>query len=292
MKVPSLPTDIEMPPLDQTHPSIETPPSATIRRLPLAPLGGWYWLRDNPAKSALQLAPQSKPPSFRVSRSRRLRLCGKRIALWFLLWYVAFQIGPTLLKDRWHRIGPHYEFHKWTELEQLVAEDPTRPLLVMVGSSRTSWDFHAGSLDGMPDGDGRPLLVYNFGVPSTGPCFQLFWLRDMLAKGIRPRFLLVEFLPALLCEPKHGYMAEDAMLEFESLSLRRMTQWMPYLRNPKKWANLWLEARIAPCYIFRNHLVVELTSLITGQPMPKHTPLDSRGWHVAPATVSPLVHET
>jgi hypothetical protein len=292
MKVPSSPADAEMQPLDQTNPHVESPPSTPSRHLPLAPVGRRYWLRDDRAKGAPQSAPQVKQPSLRLSRSRRLRLCGKRITLWFLLWYMAFQIVPTVLKDRWHRIGPHYELNKWPALEQLVAEDPTRPLVVMVGSSRTAWDFQASALDGMSDSDGRSMLVYNFGVPSTGPCFQLFWLRDLLAKGIRPRFLLIEFLPSALCEPRRGVLSEDSMLEFESLSARRMMQWMPYLRHPKKWANLWLEARVAPCYTFRNHLVAELTCLATGLPMPKHAPVDNRGWHVALPVIDPLVRET
>jgi hypothetical protein len=217
--------------------------------------------------------------------------CGRRIMLWVLFWYVAFQMAATILKDRWHRIGPYYEFQKWPALEQLVAENPDRPLLVMVGSSRTAWDFQASALDGMPDSDGRPMLVYNFGIPSSGPCFQLFCLRDMLAKGIRPRFLLIEFLPPLLCEARRGVVSEDSLLAFESLPLRRMLQWMPYLRNPKKGVIRWVEARIAPCYTFRSYVVAELTCLATGNPMPKHIPIDNRGWHLSVPAIAPLLHE-
>lgn len=298
MKVPSSPPNAEMPATEQVPPNVESTPSTPIRRLPLAPVGGLSWrLRDKPNKAAYSAAPGPRKQLLTVSplivkRSRRLSHFGRRVMLWALFFYVAIQIVPTLLKDRWHRIGPYYELHKWPELEQLVAEDPKRPLLVMVGSSRTAWDFQASALDGMADSDGRPMLVYNFGVPSTGPCFQLFCLRDMLAKGIRPRFLLIEFLPPLLTEARRGVMSEDGMLEYESLSAHRMLQWMPYLRNPKKWANLWLEARIAPIYIYRNHLVTEVKSLITGEPRPKHAPIDHRGWHVALPVLDPLVHET
>ncbi len=288
MKLPSSLAGAEMSSLDPTHPSLE---SSSIRRLPLTPVGGRYWLRAKQRRAATDVAVKGEQPSLSISRSRRLRRCGRRVMLWVLFWYVAFQMAPTFLKDRWHRIGPYYELNKWPALEQLVAEEPNRPLLVMVGSSRTAWDFQASALDGMPDSDGRPMLVYNFGVPSTGPCFQLFCLRDMLAKGIRPRFLLVEFLPALLCEPRRGVLSEDSMLEFESLSAHRMWQWMPYLHRPKKWANLWLEARVAPCYVFRNHIIAELKALVTGQPMPKHGPFDNRGWHIALPALDPLVHE-
>ncbi|HTU92987.1 MAG TPA: hypothetical protein VMF69_23095 [Gemmataceae bacterium] len=297
MNLPSLPPDAEMQPLDPIQPNVEPPPSAAIRRSPLSPVRTRYWQWYNQEKAADIPAPGPRKrllelTPLTVSRSRRHKRYGRRAMLWVLFWYVAFQMVPTLLKDRWQRIGPHYESRKWPELEQLAAEDPNRPLLVMVGSSRTAWAFQASALDGVPDSDGRPMLVYNFGVPSTGPCFQLFCLRDMLAKGIRPRFLLIEFLPALLCEGRRGVMREDGMLEFESLSVHRMLQWMPYLRNPKKWINLWFEARIAPCYTFRHYLITELKCLATGEPMPKHAPIDNRGWHVAlPGPLPPAQHE-
>ena len=87
----------------------------------------------------------------------------------------------------WHAIGTAFEARKWPKLRQLVAEAPDRPLLLMLGSSRVCWAFRAGTLDGMPDSDGRPLRVYNFGIPSTGPIFELLYLRDLLAEGIRRR---------------------------------------------------------------------------------------------------------
>ncbi|HTU92988.1 MAG TPA: hypothetical protein VMF69_23100 [Gemmataceae bacterium] len=292
MKVPSSPVDAEMPPIDQTPTKVESPQPAPIRLLPLTPVGGWYWLRGKQEKAALQSAPPIKRPSFRLARARRMTICGRRVLLWVLFWYVAFQMVPTVLKDRWHRIGPHYEFHKWPALERLVAEEPDRPLLVMVGSSRTAWAFQSSALDGMPDSDGRPMLVYNFGIPSTGPLFQLFCLRDMLAKGIRPRFLLIECLPPLLCAARRGVATEESPLGFESFTFRRMLQWMPYLQRPKKCATLWVEARIAPCYTFRKELVGELISLATGHPIPKHVPIDNRGWHLSVPAVSLLWHES
>jgi hypothetical protein len=292
MKAPSSPAAVEKTVLDPTHCIVEALPAVPARRLPLAPVGSWYWLQGQQQKTTSQLTPRSQSSSLGVSRARRLRRCGRNVMLWVLFWYVAFQIAPTLLKDRWQRIGPYYEARKWPALEQLVAENPKRPLLVMVGSSRTAWDFQAGSLDGMPDSDGRPMLVYNFGVPSTGPLFQLFCLRDMLAKGIRPRFVLLEFLPPLLCEARRGVLSEDSMLEYESFTVHRMLQWLPYLRNPKKWISLWLESRIAPCYVFRNYLLTELKCLVTGQPPPRHGPFDDRGWHLALPFISPLAHQT
>lgn len=291
MKVPPPPAVSEMPSLDSTFPDAEAPPSAQIRSLPLAPVGGWYWLLGKQEEAGFLLAPENERPSFGGSRSRRLRRFGRGVMLWVLIWYAAFQMAATLFKDRWHTIGPHYELQKWPALERLVAEQPDRPLLLMVGSSRTSWAFQASSLDGIPDSDGRPMLVYNFGIPSTGPCFQLFCLRDLLAKGIRPRFLLLECLPPMWSEAQRGVVSEDSLLSFQSIPLHRMLQWMPYLPRPRRSANLWVQARVAPCYYFRNYIVSELASLATGNPRAKHIPIDSRGWHLSLPVVAPAVHE-
>ncbi|HEY7327913.1 MAG TPA: hypothetical protein VH592_09750 [Gemmataceae bacterium] len=287
MKVPTSPADAEMPSTDPKQTNLESLQRVGIRRLPLAPVGGWYWLRGKREKALSSI----EQPSFRLTRSRRMTICGRRVMLWVFFWYVAFQIVPTVLKDRWLRIGPHYELHKWPALERLVAEQPDRPLVLMVGSSRTAWAFQASALDGMPDSDGRPMLVYNFGIPSAGPLFQLFCLRDMLAKDIRPRFLLIEFLPPMLCEAGRGVGTEDSDLPFECFTLHRMLQWIPYLQRPKKGVIRWVASRIAPCYAFRNYIGGELICLITGQPMPKHIPIDNRGWHLSVPVVSPLHHE-
>jgi hypothetical protein len=275
MKAPSPPARAELP-------TVESPSRIAVRRLPLAPVGGWRWLWNKQEKALRSPAPQRQRPSLTVSRHRSMKRCGRAVVLWGLLWYIVVQAIPTYFKDRWQRMGPAYESQKWPTLEQHVAQNPDRPLLLMLGSSRVCWDFRAGVLNGMPDSDGRPLLVYNFGIPGTGPIYQVICLREMLAKGIRPRFLLVEFLPTLLCEPHRGVLTEEGMLEYETISARRFLQWMPYLQRLKKDAGIWLEARVAPVYTFRYQILAEMGLLATGMPLPKYDLIDEYGWHMAP----------
>lgn len=219
-------------------------------------------------------------PVLTISRPRRMRRYGRTVLLWSLLWYAVVQIFPLLLKDRWQYIGTANEAWKWPALRQLVAKKPERPLLLMLGSSRTSWAFRANDLDGMPDSDGRPMNVYNFGIPATGPIHELFYLREMLAEGIRPRFVLIEVLPPLLCEAQRGALTEESMTGFEWISAQRVREWMPYLRRPERRLHTWIQARIAPWYSFRRQLQVELQLLMAGKPLPRHEPVDDRGWHL------------
>jgi hypothetical protein len=253
-----------------------------LRRLPRAPLGGWDWLTNKRGCFQSPFFPggTKERPTLALPRSRRMRRCARGILLWALLWYVVVQLFPLLLKDRWQRIASANEARKWPALHRRLARDPDRPLLLMLGSSRTAWAFRAGVLDGMPDSDGRRLHVYNFGIPTSGPISQRFYLRDLLAQGIRPRFLLIEVLPPLLCQPQRGALTEEGMIGFEDLSLRRLLQWAPYLHRPGKRVHAWLEARIAPWYTYRHALQVELKCLAAGEPLATYPVVDAWGWTI------------
>lgn len=224
-------------------------------------------------------APSS--PADRGSRLRRLRRRALAALLWALFCYAAAGALPMLLQHRWEKIGPATERIKWPALRRLVARHPDRPLLLMLGSSRACWDFRAAALDGMPDSDGRPLSVYNFGIPATGPVAELFCLQDLLAEGIRPRFLLIEVLPPLLCKPRRGAFTEEGMLGFDSLSARQFLRWLPYLHRPGECAQRWLRPRLAPWHTFREYLELEVKCLAEGRPLPTFQPVDDWGWHVA-----------
>lgn len=223
------------------------------------------------------------------ARPRRMKCSGRALVFWVLFWYAVVQVIPISLEHRWQRIGTANEARKWPTLHRLVNRDPARPLLLMLGSSRTSHAFRAGCLDGMRDSDGRPLHVYNFGIPATGAISHLFYLRDMLAAGIRPRFVLVECLPPLLCEAQRGALTEEGMIGFESLGARRLWQWMPYLNRPEKRAHAWLEARVAPWYTFRRQIQLELKCLAERKPFPTYQPVDDWGWTVS--TLAPFPAE-
>lgn len=289
MNVLPSPADAEMPSLAPANPTAEPAPRTGLRRLPLAPIGGWRWVwrKREPLRDESSPADTGSVSSLTVSRPRRMRRCGRAVLLWVLFWYAVVQMLPILLKDRWQRIGPANEARKWPALCRLVSEQPDRPLLLMLGSSRACWAFRAGCLDGMPDGEGRPLHVYNFGIPATGPIYQLLYLRDLLAQGIRPRFLLIEFLPPLLCEAQRGALTEEGMTGFENVSGRRFLQWTPYLYRPGKRARTWLEAHIAPWYVFRRQIQLELKCLAAGEPLPSYPAIDDWGWCILPPVPFP-----
>jgi hypothetical protein len=172
-------------------------------------------------------------------------------------------------------------------LRQLVAREPDRPLLVMLGSSRTEHAFQAGRLNGLPGPDGKPFVAYNLGLPGAGPLRVGLTLREMLDAGIRPRLLLVEFVPPLLNEPRRGCASEEHWTSGYWLSLPQILRLWPYLSRPDRKVHNWIEARLAPWYAFRSDLPTSLPAKwVPGKAPPPDSVWDPWGWRLLPVAIS------
>lgn len=111
----------------------------------------------------------------------------------------ALETGPVTARD------PEYAA-KEAQLRARRAEAPGRPLVVVLGSSRTMLGLQAGRLGRDRDG---PALVYNFGMVGAGPMLEGVALRRLLAAGLRPDLLLVEVLMPDLNRAGDHYVEED-----------------------------------------------------------------------------------
>jgi hypothetical protein len=217
-----------------------------------------------------------------LARARRLRRCGRAVLLWTLGLYLAAQAALLLVLDRWRpTLAVTVCRDKWRQLRQLAAREPERPLLVMLGSSRTEMALQAGRLSGLPGPDGRPFLAYNFGVPQAGPLHHGLYLGEMLDAGIRPRLLLVEFLPPLFNEPGRGLTSEEDWTSAPWLSAAQLLRLWPYFARPGRKGRDWLEGRLAPGYAFRQvfHTAL-LERLSPGGVRPEGAPHDPWGWRL------------
>jgi hypothetical protein len=89
---------------------------------------------------------------------------------------------------------------KLARLKQVAAaKPPDRPLVVALGSSVTAMSFCPAAL---PDRPGRPVC-YNFAINSCGVVVQNLCLRRLLAEGLRPDVVLIEFGPYFLHRPNN-----------------------------------------------------------------------------------------
>lgn len=254
-----------------------------IRRGPLATVGAWYRLLGKQQHTTGSPAAKPRPSVSPVPRLRRLRQCGRAFPIWIAVWYGLFHLIPLLCEHRWQKIGPHFEGRKWPGLRRVATNRADRPLLVALGSSRIGWALRSDRLNGMPDSDARPFLVYNFGIPSSGPISHLAYFRQMLNEGIRLRLLLIEINPYFLCEPEHGAKVEEELIGFESFGFRRFLQSLPYLYHRKKMASQSFAGRVFPWYAFRKHIWREGLYWVKHRRLPyvnTYGFIDEWGWHL------------
>lgn len=134
------------------------------------------------------------PP--RASMCRR----AKRSLVWAAGWFLGSQLALALTIEAWcpQLRDPLYG-DKLHQVRRRVAQAPVgRPLVLMLGSSRTAHGFDAGRLEAALARAGRDVVAYNFGIPGAGPLTELVTLRRLLADGIHPDLLLIEVFPPLL----------------------------------------------------------------------------------------------
>jgi hypothetical protein len=188
-----------------------------------------------------------------VARSRRMKRNAHLVMLlWIPFWYVIGQLALFAWMDEsWQMERTFSPPRKWAILHQRLAEMPDRPLVIMLGSSRTDQSFQAGRLTGQPAPDGRPILAFNLGLPAAGGVHHAMYLNDLLAEGARPRLLLVELVTAFLNRSRRGLQSEEHFTLVPWLSAHELLFLQHYYSNRRKMITEWLEARLAPWYGFR-----------------------------------------
>jgi hypothetical protein len=220
------------------------------------------------------------------SRPRRMKRTAPTILVWAVVWYVVAQLALATVKDRWRPISSLNECWKWPRLRQLSTQEPERPLVLMLGSSRACWAWKAGTHDGMQTPDGRKPIFYNFGIPATGPICESLYLRQMLDEGIRPRLLLIEYLPPLMRAPQRGFSSEEVFISGQWTPPRQLVRAAPYLIRPVRKGRQWVEARLAPWYAFRAQLGYDIECLAFGKEPIFIPAVDESGWCLRPPMLS------
>jgi hypothetical protein len=269
----------------------QDPDAAPSERPRRSPSFSGSWSRLLAASQAAAFTPgcPRPQPRFELARPRRMKKSARAVLLWSLASYAVAAVVLDVIMDRWCP-APFEQVYrtKWGELCQLTSQEPDRPLVIMLGSSRTDGGFEARRLDGLPAPDGRPLLAYNFGVPAAGPIHEYLYLRQLLERGIRPRLLLVEFLPPLFNDGRSRLISEENWTIPAWMSPLQLVRIAPYLAHPIRKEREWVEARLAPWYVHRPSLTGWVQEKLY-PPSPPHTiPWYHDRWGMRyPETLSP-----
>jgi hypothetical protein len=105
--------------------------------------------------------------------------------------------GAVLLALQDSRVrDPEYGLRA-TRLHARLAENPGRPLVLVVGSSRTAMGVCPAAWEEVrPNDPARPdPLIFNNAVLGAGPVMELMALRRAYADGFRPSVVLIEYWP-------------------------------------------------------------------------------------------------
>jgi hypothetical protein len=102
---------------------------------------------------------------------------------------IALDYGPAELRD------PEYGY-RLKMLRQQVRQHPQRPLVVILGSSRTAQGIRPDVYEQTAIA-GSPLL-FNLSQSGGGPLLQLLTYRRLIADGMIPSSIIVEFWPPFL----------------------------------------------------------------------------------------------
>src|SRR6266404_3817237 len=139
---------------------------------------------------------------------RKLLARARATMVWALMCFACGQLALAVVMDRRHAELRYPEYgRKLAALRTRLSAQPGRPLLLALGSSRTEADFWPeAALRGQPATSERPV-VFNFGLIQADPLLQLLGLRQLLAEGIRPTWLLVEVTPPFL-DQTQAYVEE------------------------------------------------------------------------------------
>lgn len=194
-----------------------------------------------------------------------------------LFWGVQVALGIAV---EYHL--PHLRDEEFAEkrdrLHVLTLGAPDRPLVLMLGSSRTLMAFDAGRVHATLNG--RTAHVFNFGVRGGGPALQLICLRRLLAEGVKPDLLLVEVLLPLLNQPGRSPL-EETWLHGRRLQTSEIAGIRPYHTQPRRLARHWLSGRWAPCFTYRREMRNRFLRLCESPPSlqdPHPGAMDAHGW--------------
>ena len=176
----------------------------------------------------------------------------QRSLVWAAGWFIGSQLALALAIEAWcpQLRDPLYG-DKLHQVRQRVANAPAgRPLVLMLGSSRTAHGFDGSRLEAILAQSGQAVVAYNFGIPGAGPLTELVTLRRLLADSVRPDLLLVEVFPPLLAGQvlpfDFGQFPAERLWPGEIGLVRRF---VGPLADGLQWQ--WLAGWAVPCHTHR-----------------------------------------
>jgi hypothetical protein len=164
-------------------------------------------------------------------------------------------------------------------LRKRVAENPGRPLVLVIGSSRAAMGICPQAWEDARPGTPHDPLLFNMSRVGAGPLFNLMTLRRLYTDGIRPHGVLLEYWPPLLDE--EGPFREVARISPAKLSASDRDFIRGFLPQADRFERQMLATHVNPFYAQRTLRMREFVP--TWLPRTQRVdaavhPLDRWGW--------------
>jgi hypothetical protein len=224
-------------------------------------------------------ASDAAPAPRKPRRARRLAAHTRAILLWGVGFFIAAHVGLLVgTQGRWPQLRDPEFGYKLMRLRRHLGGEPNRPVLLVLGSSRTGQGVRPGVLPDLAAPDGRKVLVYNFSQVGSGPLAELVTLHRLLDEGVRPTWLAVEVLAPVLCRKNDS--VGNPKLGVSRLTWRDVRLLRHYVPEPEALTRHWIESQLAPWYAHRfsmmNHYAAD--ALPWRLRMDHWKALDDWGW--------------
>jgi hypothetical protein len=195
----------------------------------------------------------------RLAAPMRIRPRAMKAIVWFALTTLAINAGVLFLLDG-YRAGirdPEYG-RRVRRLQDRIAENPGRPTVLILGSSRTAMGISPATWEAVRPGVSRSPdpMFFNMGQLGSGPLMELMVLRRLFADGLCPEAILFEYWPPFLYSD--GVWAEAKRMGPERLSPLDRAVVRDYFPNPGQIEREMQRYRSNPVYANRERLLLQM----------------------------------
>ncbi len=200
------------------------------------------------------LRPAAKPRSAASAFARR-RGAAAALLVGVVGVLVIHAVVLVLMESAYPQLRDPEYGRRAAALRARLAEHPGRPLVLVVGSSRTCMGLSPAAWEAARPGGADPLL-FNMGLVGGGPVIELMALRRAYADGFRPDAVVIEFWPPFLRED--GAFHEPDRIDHVRLFTGDEPLVRDYFPNPDKTAAQMRRDRFHPLYEARHRLLAQL----------------------------------
>ncbi len=180
---------------------------------------------------------------------------GRAAVLWSLGVFLVAQLGLDVALNVSRPLRDPEYGRRLNSLRARIAERaPGRPLVLFLGSSRIACVVRPAVLPANQRSPGAAgPVVFNYGICGAGPVIELLTLRRLLADGVHPDCVIVEFWTAASADS--GDRQVTPRYPHERLMWGDLDVLRPFRSAPESETRHWYEDHIVPWLSLRTRLL-------------------------------------